>query len=79
MAASPVFEFALLSFISLFTTVNPIGVLPVFTVTSIKLSPYEKQVSKLIGENGNKVMPRLMSLIAVEFFFPALPPSSGKC
>lgn len=79
MAASPVFQFALLSFISMFATESPIGVLPVYTVTSIKFSPYEKQVSKLMGENGNKVMPSLMSFIAVEFFFPALPPSSEKC
>ena len=41
MTASPLFEFALLSFISLFTMVNPIGVVPVFTAMTAKLSPQE--------------------------------------
>lgn len=41
MAASPLFQFALLSFISMFTMVNPIGVIPVFTAMTSKLSPQE--------------------------------------
>ncbi len=41
MTASPLFEFALLSFISMFTMVNPIGVIPVFTAMTSKLSPQE--------------------------------------
>ena len=41
MTASPLFEFALLSFISLFTMVNPIGVIPVYTAMTAKLSPQE--------------------------------------
>lgn len=41
MTASPLFEFALLSFISMFTMVNPIGVIPVFTAMTAKLSPQE--------------------------------------
>ncbi|MDP1544996.1 MAG: MarC family protein [Anaerolineales bacterium] len=41
MTASPLFEFALLSFISMFTMVNPIGVVPVFTAMTAKLSPQE--------------------------------------
>jgi len=41
MSASPLFEFALLSFISLFTMVNPIGVIPVYTAMTAKLSPHE--------------------------------------
>ncbi|GAB1469639.1 MarC family protein [Chloroflexota bacterium] len=41
MTASPIFEFALLSLISMFTMVNPIGVVPVFTAMTAKLSPQE--------------------------------------
>ena len=41
MSASPLFEFALLSFISMFTMVNPIGVIPVYTAMTAKLSPQE--------------------------------------
>ncbi|MBK8616983.1 MAG: NAAT family transporter [Anaerolineales bacterium] len=41
MTASPLFEFALLSFISMFTMVNPVGVIPVFTAMTAKLSPQE--------------------------------------
>ena len=41
MTASPIFEFALLSVISMFTMVNPIGVVPVFTAMTAKLSPQE--------------------------------------
>jgi multiple antibiotic resistance protein len=41
MTASPIFEFALLSFVSLFTMVNPIGVVPVYTAMTAKLTPQE--------------------------------------
>ena len=41
MTASPLFEFALLCFVSLFTMVNPIGVIPVYTAMTAKLSPQE--------------------------------------
>jgi multiple antibiotic resistance protein len=41
MSASPLLEFALLSFVSLFTMVNPIGVIPVYTAMTTKLSPRE--------------------------------------
>jgi len=41
MTTSPLFEFALLSFISMFTMVNPIGVIPVYTAMTAKLSPHE--------------------------------------
>lgn len=41
MTASPIFEFALLSFISMFTMVNPLGVVPVYTAMTAKLSPHE--------------------------------------
>lgn len=41
MTASPLFEFALLSFVSMFTMVNPIGVVPVYTAMTAKLSPRE--------------------------------------
>ena len=41
MNASPIFEFALLGFISLFTMINPIGVIPVYTAMTAKLSPHE--------------------------------------
>ena len=41
MTASPILEFALLSFVSMFTMVNPIGVVPVFTAMTAKLSPHE--------------------------------------
>lgn len=43
MTASPLFEFALLSFISMFTMVNPIGVIPVYTAMTAKLSPQESR------------------------------------
>ncbi|MBK8418315.1 MarC family protein [Candidatus Villigracilis saccharophilus] len=39
--ASPLIEFALLCFVSLFTMVNPIGVIPVYTAMTAKLSPQE--------------------------------------
>lgn len=41
MNASPIFEFALLGFISMFTMINPIGVIPVYTAMTAKLSPQE--------------------------------------
>jgi len=41
MTASPLVEFALLSFVSMFTMVNPIGVVPVYTAMTAKLSPHE--------------------------------------
>jgi len=41
MTASPLFEFFLLSFITMFTMVNPIGVIPVYTAMTAKLSPQE--------------------------------------
>lgn len=41
MTVSPLFEFALLSFVSMFTMVNPVGVVPVFTAMTAKLSPHE--------------------------------------
>ena len=41
MSASPIFEFALLSFVSMFTMVNPLGVVPVYTAMTAKLSPHE--------------------------------------
>lgn len=39
--ASPLVEFALLSFVSLFTMVNPVGVIPVYTAMTARLSPQE--------------------------------------
>jgi len=36
-------EFALLSFISMFTMINPIGVIPVYTAMTAKLSPQESR------------------------------------
>jgi multiple antibiotic resistance protein len=41
MSASPLLEFALLSLVSMFTMVNPIGVVPVYTAMTAKLSPHE--------------------------------------
>jgi multiple antibiotic resistance protein len=41
MSASPIFEFALLSFVSMFTMVNPLGVVPVYTAMTSKLSSHE--------------------------------------
>ena len=41
MTASPLLEFALLSFVSMFTMVNPVGVIPVYTAMTSKLSPHE--------------------------------------
>ena len=49
MTASPLFEFALLSFISMFTMVNPIGVVPVFTAMTAKLSPQESHKATFTG------------------------------
>ncbi len=43
MTASPLFEFALLSFVSMFTMVNPVGVIPVYTAMTSKLSPHESR------------------------------------
>lgn len=41
MTASPLFQFALLAFVSMFTMVNPLGVVPVYTAMTAKLSPEE--------------------------------------
>ena len=41
MSASPLFQFALLSFVSMFTMVNPLGVVPVYTAMTARLSPEE--------------------------------------
>ncbi len=41
MSASPILEFALLSFVSMFTMVNPLGVVPVYTAMTANLSPHE--------------------------------------
>jgi multiple antibiotic resistance protein len=41
MFTSPEFQFALLSFVSMFTMVNPLGTIPVFTAMTSKLSPQE--------------------------------------
>jgi multiple antibiotic resistance protein len=41
MTASSIFEFALLSFVSMFTMVNPLGVVPVYTAMTAKLSSQE--------------------------------------
>ena len=41
MTASPILEFALLSFVSMFTMVNPIGVIPVYAAMTAKLTPRE--------------------------------------
>jgi multiple antibiotic resistance protein len=38
MSASPLFQFALFSFVSLFTMVNPIGVIPVYTAMTTTLT-----------------------------------------
>ena len=38
MSGSPIFQFALFSFVSLFTMVNPIGVIPVFTSMTATLT-----------------------------------------
>lgn len=43
MSISPLLNFALLSFISLFTMVNPLGVIPVFTSLTASLSPQESR------------------------------------
>jgi multiple antibiotic resistance protein len=41
LTASPLFQFALLAFVSMFTMVNPLGVVPVYTAMTAKLSPEE--------------------------------------
>jgi multiple antibiotic resistance protein len=43
MSASPLFQFALFSFVSLFTMVNPIGVIPVYTAMTARLNPQESR------------------------------------
>lgn len=43
MTASPILEFALLSFVSMFTMVNPVGVVPVFTAMTARLSPQQSR------------------------------------
>ena len=43
MSASPLFQFALFSFVSLFTMVNPIGVIPVYTAMTARLTPQESR------------------------------------
>jgi len=43
MSASPLFQFALFSFVSLFTMVNPIGVIPVYTAMTTRLTPQESR------------------------------------
>jgi len=43
MSASPLFQFALFSFVSLFTMVNPIGVIPVYTAMTARLTPLESR------------------------------------
>jgi multiple antibiotic resistance protein len=41
MLADPLLQFALLSFVSLFTMVNPLGVIPVYTSMTAHLAPQE--------------------------------------
>lgn len=43
MTASSLLNFALLAFVSLFTMVNPVGVIPVFTAMTAKLTPAESR------------------------------------
>jgi multiple antibiotic resistance protein len=43
MTTSPIFQFALFSFVSLFTMVNPIGVIPVYTAMTARLTPQESR------------------------------------
>ena len=43
MTASPIFQFALFSFVSLFTMVNPVGVIPVFTSMTSSLSQQQSR------------------------------------
>lgn len=43
MSASPLFQFALFSFVSFFTMVNPIGVIPVFTSMTAALTPQQSR------------------------------------
>jgi multiple antibiotic resistance protein len=43
MNTSPLFQFALFSFVSLFTMVNPIGVIPVYTAMTARLTPHESR------------------------------------
>lgn len=43
MPSSPLFQFALFSFVSLFTMVNPIGVIPVFTSMTTTLTPQQSR------------------------------------
>lgn len=57
MTISPLFEFALLSFISMFTMVNPIGVVPVFTAMTAKLSPREShRVARKAAITGTAIL-----------------------
>ena len=43
MIASPIFQFALFSFVSLFTMVNPVGVIPVFTSMTASLTQQQSR------------------------------------
>jgi len=43
MSTSPLFQFALFSFVSFFTMVNPIGVIPVFTSMTAALTPQQSR------------------------------------
>jgi len=43
MTASPEFQFALFSFVSLFTMVNPVGVIPLFTSMTAALTPQQSR------------------------------------
>lgn len=55
-----------------------LGIIVLMLLLTYILLTGAKQVTHLIGENGNKVMLRLMGLIvmiiAVEFFFSGLTP-----
>ncbi|HNE03486.1 MAG TPA: MarC family protein, partial [Anaerolineales bacterium] len=59
-----------------------LGVIAVILLFTYLLLLGAKQVTRIIGENGNKVMLRLMGLIvmviAVEFFFAGLTPIVRK-
>ena len=43
MTASPIFQFVLFSFVSLFTMVNPVGVIPVFTSMTASLTQQQSR------------------------------------
>ena len=43
MTTSPIFQFALFSFVSLFTMVNPVGVIPVFTSMTTALTQQQSR------------------------------------